>query len=121
MNRWKLAVPVVACLASAFVVGCVDAAPPPAAPGPGVAVAPAAPPQEVIVQQAPPTVEQVEVVPQAPSAEYVWIRGNWHWNGVQWVWRRGHYELRRVGWRWVPAHYEQRGPNWVYVDGHWGR
>jgi hypothetical protein len=75
----------------------------------------------VVVQQAPPQVEQVEVIPAAPSERYVWIRGNWHWNGAAWVWRRGHYELRREGLRWVPAHYEQHGPNWVYIDGYWGR
>jgi hypothetical protein len=113
MNRWKLAVPVVACVASLFAVGCTTRE---------VVVerAPVERPAEVVVQSAPPP-EQVEVVPVAPSTESVWIRGHWHWNGGQWIWRPGHYETRRVGYRWVPAHYESRGGAYYYVQGHWAR
>src|ERR1700733_7551120 len=111
MNRWKLLVPVAGCVAAVFVSGCATQE--------EVAVqAPA--PAEVVVQSAPPP-EKMEVVPVAPSTDHVWIRGHWHWDGVQWVWRGGQYELRRVGYRWVPARYEQRGPAFYYIPGHWGR
>ena len=60
-------------------------------------------------------------LPAAPGREYVWIRGNWHWNGAAWVWHAGHYDRVRVGFHWVHAHYEQRGPNFIYVPGHWAR
>jgi hypothetical protein len=76
------------------------------------------PPAAVNVNVAPPA-EQVEVVPAAPAANYIWIKGHWHWNGVGWVWRRGHYVVQRVGWRWVPAHYEARGGVWVFIGPHW--
>jgi len=32
-------------------------------------------------------VENMEPVPG-----YVWIRGNWNWNGYEWAWVSGHYE-----------------------------
>ena len=122
MNRWKLAVPVVACVASLFAAGCAheDRVVVREGAAPAAAAAVDAAPAEVVVQTAPPA-EQVEVVPQAPGTEYVWIKGHWHWNGAQWTWRRGRYEARRVGYNWIPAHYEQRGRNYIYVDGHWGR
>jgi hypothetical protein len=113
MNRWKLVVPVACAL---FMAACGPAPAP--APPPG----PSGPPAEVVVNTAPPP-EQVEVIPAAPSAEMIWIKGHWHWdrNVGAWNWIRGHYEVRRVGWRWVPAHYEQRGPNWVYIGPHWAQ
>ena len=131
MNRWKLAVPVVASLATVFGTGCAEevAVRPPARPqvvvqGPTVVrervVVEEGPPAEVIVQTAPP-VERIEVVPAPPSLEHLWIKGNWHWDGHEWVWRSGHYEVRRVGLHWVQAHYDQRGPAIVYVGGHWAR
>jgi hypothetical protein len=112
MNVWKLAVLVIAGLASVFGAGC--------AAHEEVVVREEAPPREVVVQRAPPA-EVVEVTPAPPSTQVVWIKGHWHWNGADWVWIRGHYENRRVGYRWVPAHYEQRGPAYVYVPGHWSR
>lgn len=124
MNRWKLVVPVVTCMAPMFVAGCTTREVVVREPAPRgevvVESAPAQPPAEVVVQSAPPPV-QVEVVPAAPSAEHIWIAGHWHWNGGAWVWNRGHYEVRRVGYHWVPAHYAVRGGGVVYVAGYWGR
>jgi hypothetical protein len=130
MNRWKLAVPVVAsiALASLFVAGCttrevvVREAPAPApAPASAEAVVEVeGPPAPVTVQAAPPPV-QVEVVPAAPAGEWVWVRGHWHWNGGRWVWLRGRYVQRRVGWHWVEAHVETRGGAVIYVGPHWAR
>jgi hypothetical protein len=108
MNVWKLAVPVVACAIPLFGTGCVTRE---------VVVER---PREVVVQKAPPA-EVVEVQTAAPSAEHVWIKGHWHWNGADWQWVRGHWETRRVGYVWIPAHYEQRGGSYAYVPGYWGR
>ena len=33
-------------------------------------------------------VENYETVPG-----YVWVAGNWNWNGYEWLWVSGHYEL----------------------------
>jgi WXXGXW repeat (2 copies) len=106
MNRWKRAAPLVACLASAFAVGCATHE-----------VAVAAPVPEVVANSAPPPL-QVEVVPVAPSVDHAWVRGHWHWNGAAWIWRAGHYEVRR-GFAWVAPTYVERGGSTVYVEGHW--
>jgi len=111
MNHRALTLLLVVCAAALPLAGCTAHA---------EVEAPAAPPGEVVVTQAPPA-PQVEVIPVAPSTNHVWIAGHWHWNGGAWVWRAGHYEIRRVGWHWVPAHYSQRGASWVYVSGYWAR
>jgi hypothetical protein len=28
-----------------------------------------------------------------PMPGYVWVQGNWNWNGYEWVWMPGHYEV----------------------------
>jgi hypothetical protein len=113
MNVWKLAAPIVACVASLYASGCavqeeVDVAPR------------TAPPPPVQVQQAPPP-DYDEAVPVAPRANYIWVRGNWHWNGYRYVWLPGRYSAVRPGVRWVPARYEGRGGVYYFVPGHWAR
>lgn len=29
----------------------------------------------------------------APMDGYVWVHGDWQWNGYEWIWYPGHYEL----------------------------
>ncbi len=29
----------------------------------------------------------------APVAGYVWVAGQWNWNGYEWIWVNGHYEV----------------------------
>ena len=40
-------------------------------------------------------VESMEPVPG-----YIWVRGNWNWNGYEWLWVSGHYEpdMRYSNW-----------------------
>lgn len=61
-------------------------------------------PGTVVVQQAPPP-PPVETVVVAPGPDYVWIGGDWVWNG-RWVWVAGH-------WGYPPRH------NVVWVGGYW--
>lgn len=28
-----------------------------------------------------------------PVPGYIWIAGNWQWNGYEWIWINGHYEV----------------------------
>jgi hypothetical protein len=28
-----------------------------------------------------------------PVPGYVWVQGNWNWNGYEWIWMPGHYEV----------------------------
>lgn len=52
-----------------------------------VAASPA--PQSVVVEQAPPP-PPVETVVVAPGPDYVWVDGEWNWQG-RWVWIGGHW------------------------------
>ena len=60
----------------------------------------------VMVAQPPPP-PPVETVVVAPAPGYVWIGGEWAWNGG-WYWVSGH---------WGPPPY----PHAVWVGGYWGR
>ena len=71
----------------------------------------------VVAQAPPPPLTQTVVV--APGPGYVWIGGEWIWNGG-WVWRAGYWTyppyLHAV---WVPG-YWGRGPHgWYQRPGHW--
>lgn len=99
-------------------------------PPPPVVVQPSTPPPPSVSTNQPPTpaagVEQappapvVEVIPTAPSVEYVWAPGYWAWNG-RWVWTGGRWVLPpRRGAIWIPGHWERR--RWgrhYWVPGHW--
>jgi hypothetical protein len=28
-----------------------------------------------------------------PVPGYIWVRGNWNWNGYEWIWVSGHYAV----------------------------
>ena len=60
----------------------------------------------VVVAEPPPPVP-VETVVVAPGPDYIWIDGEWVWNG-QWIWVGGH-------WGYPPY------PHAVWVRGYWGR
>jgi outer membrane lipoprotein SlyB len=83
-----------------------------------VASAPPTPSDGDATTQAPPP-PQTEVVVPAPDPGYVWIAGQWQWQG-RWVW---------IGGYWAPPPYPHaawiggywsRGPyGWHWVPGHW--
>jgi len=79
----------------------------------------AAPPQATTVVSDQPPPPPVETVVAAPGPDYVWIDGEWLWNG-QWVWVAGHWGYPpyphaiwvRGGW--------YRGPHgWYRTSGYW--
>jgi outer membrane lipoprotein SlyB len=59
-----------------------------------------------VITEAPPP-PPAEVVTLAPGPGYVWIGGDWGWDG-RWVWRAGYWSL--------PPY-----PHAVWVGGYWGR
>lgn len=71
----------------------------------------AAAPPPVTTDQAPPP-PPTETVVVAPGPDYVWVDGEWAWNGYAWVWIGGHWAF--------PPH-----PHAVWIVGrswhdHWG-
>ena len=74
---------------------------------------------ELIVADAPPAAQK-EVVPAAPSPDYVWVSGYWTrcYNG--WVWMPGCHVLRpRHHAVWVSGYWERHPRGWVWVYGRW--
>ena len=74
---------------------------------PGIYGATPAPPANTVVVAQPPPPVPVETVVVAPGPDYIWIDGEWVWNG-QWIWVGGH-------WGYPPY------PHAVWVRGYWGR
>lgn len=77
------------------------------------------PAPSVVVQEAPPA-PLTEVYVAAPGPDYVWVGGEWSWDGVRWVWVGGHWNYpphpRAVwvgGYRWHDRY------GWHYDRGHW--
>lgn len=85
------------------------------ATSPAVATSPAT----VIVQQAPPAVQQ-ESMPRRPSDSHVWVAGYWAWQSNQYVWVPGRWVIPpRMGATWVPPRWEREGTNYRFYDGYW--
>jgi outer membrane lipoprotein SlyB len=74
---------------------------------PGIYGTVPAPQANTMVVAQPPPPPPVETVVVAPGPDYVWIDGEWIWNG-QWFWVGGH-------WGYPPY------PHAVWVRGYWGR
>ncbi|HTX22006.1 MAG TPA: glycine zipper domain-containing protein [Candidatus Aquilonibacter sp.] len=64
-----------------------------------------APTTETVVSQPPPPAPTENVTVVAPGPNYVWIDGEWIWNG-RWIWVAGHWGL--------PPY-----PHAVWVRGYW--
>lgn len=107
----------------------VASAPSAPAPAPVNTVQPAAPanyadtapPQEIVVETAPPP-ERVERVVERPG--YVWTPGYWRWdaNARRDVWVGGAYVADRPGFTWMPGRWSP-GPNhtWRFRGGYWAQ
>jgi hypothetical protein len=79
----------------------------------------AAPPSVVVA--GPPPAPPVETIAVAPGPGYVWVNGEWVWNGG-WYWAAGYWMFPPYpGAVWVGG-YWGRGPHgWVRYGGHWRR
>jgi len=90
-----------------FMIATVNAPPPP-------------PPTTVVNSDEPPSPE-TETVAVAPGPGYIWIGGEWQWNGAGWVWIGGRWAYPPwPGAVWVHG-YWYRGPfgGWRHAHGHW--
>ncbi|HEV2320015.1 MAG TPA: YXWGXW repeat-containing protein [Verrucomicrobiae bacterium] len=77
-------------------------------------------PATVVTSDQPPSAPD-ETVAVAPGPNYVWIGGEWQWNGVGWVWVGGRWAYPPwPGAIWVHG-YWYRGPfgGWRHAHGHW--
>jgi len=76
-------------------------------------------PAATTVISEPPPPAPVDTVVVAPGPDYVWVDGEWAWNG-QWVWIVGHWGYPPYPHAiWVRG-YWNRGPyGWHRAPGHW--
>ena len=81
-------------------------------------LAPAPQVKTVVVAQPPPP-PPAETIVVAPGPGYVWIGGEWAWNGG-WIWVAGHWGYppypRAV---WVRGYWYQGSHGWCRAAGHW--
>jgi hypothetical protein len=78
--------------------------------------------EEVIIIPRPPE-RRVEVPYPAPSAEYVWHRGDWTYSPElrNFVWHPGHWVMRPdpAHTIWHPGEWVEFAGSWRFVPGHW--
>jgi len=78
----------------------------------------AVPPQSAVVAMPPPPAP-VETMVVAPGLGYVWIDGEWMWNGG-WIWLGGHWGYPPYPHAvWVRGGWVQAPHGWQRVPGHW--
>jgi hypothetical protein len=86
----------------------------------GAQVNPAPQQQVVYVQQAPPP-PRVETMVMAPGPGYVWMGGEWIWNGG-WAWRGGYWGMPPYpGGIWIGGSWSRHDRGWNHSPGHWRR
>lgn len=59
--------------------------------------------------------------PPPPARGYVWIDGDYFWNGSAYIWRNGYWAVPRPRHRWVGGYWvsSRRGNYWA--PGRWSR
>lgn len=76
-------------------------------------------PTTVVVQEAPPAPLAETVVVASPGPEYVWVGGEWVWNG-RWFWRAGYWSYHPGG-IWVEGGWHRGPRGWSHEPGRWRR
>ena len=75
--------------------------------------------QTTTVVAGPPPPPPVQPVVLAPGPGYVWVGGEWLWNG-RWVWRAGYWSLPPYPHAvWVGGHWGSGPHGWYRRPGHW--
>jgi hypothetical protein len=57
--------------------------------------------------------------PVAPGDDYIWIDGDWIWEGGTYRWHEGHWDHRRAGRAWHRGNWESHGGGWRWHRGYW--
>lgn len=71
-----------------------------------------------VVQEAPPP-PPAQTVVVAPGPGYVWIDGEWIWNG-RWVWMAGHWGVPPYPHAfWIRGDWHRGPRGWYHERGHW--
>ena len=66
-----------------------------------------------------PPVPPSMIFPVSPGEGYIWIGGEWYFNGNSYQWRDGYWTRPRDGIRWVPGDWKRSHNEWYYKPGRW--
>jgi hypothetical protein len=80
-------------------------------------VAPAAEPELVVVEVAPPPLRSEDI--PAPREGYVWSPGYWNYNGTTYVWVDGRYLPDQAGARYVAPRWESSNGRYAFYGERW--
>lgn len=79
------------------------------------------PSTSVIVVQNEPPAKIVEQTDASPGPDYVWVQGDWKWDG-RWVWGKGNWQRKpHEAAVWTPGHWKRHHHHhsWEWIEGHW--
>jgi hypothetical protein len=57
--------------------------------------------------------------PVSPNSGYVWVEGDWVWEGGRYQWHNGYWTAPRARRTWVGGRWEQRRGGYTWRRGHW--
>ena len=59
--------------------------------------------------------------PVRPGPDYVWIDGDWYWEGGRYAYHNGYWSRPRGTQVWITGSWQQRNGGWYWRKGRWGR
>jgi len=57
--------------------------------------------------------------PLSPGDGYIWIEGEWFWNGNGYSWRDGYWSFPSRSYRWSPGHWTPKRHGYYWRPGRW--
>ena len=57
--------------------------------------------------------------PVRPGPDYIWIDGDWYWEGGTYVYHHGYWSRPRGTHIWISGSWEQRNGGWYWRKGKW--
>ncbi len=57
--------------------------------------------------------------PVSPGRNYVWVDGDWNWQGGRYTYRNGYWSRPRGHHVWVTGNWEHRGNGYSWRRGRW--
>jgi len=55
----------------------------------------------------------------APASGYLWIDGDWFWNGRGYSWRDGYWSNPQIGYQWQPGSWKKKQGGYQWRPGRW--
>jgi hypothetical protein len=59
--------------------------------------------------------------PPRPGDGFLWIEGDWFWNGSTYLWRDGYWSHPSPGYQWRPGEWRDKRGGYYWRPGEWRR